>query len=266
VAIFYFRADGVLLSVLSSSDEVGAYGLAYRVAANAAIVATLFVNSAFSTMARSWADGRGAFNAVVSRSLNFMLLCAAPLVVFGIVLGPDVVQLIAAESYTASAGRATQLLFVAIALGYMNAVLSQALIAAHQQRYLIFASPIALAFNVTLNLVLVPSLGAEGAGIALVCTEACSALAAGAWLFRVTRFPSPMRFAARLLPPVVVSVAALWAARDEPLILRIMVLGIVYAVSVLVAGAVRINDLRALLGRNREIRAVTPVEEVDLSP
>jgi O-antigen/teichoic acid export membrane protein len=248
------------LSLLSSSEQVGAYGLAYRVAANAAIVATLFGNSAFSTMARSWAEGRAAFNAVVSRSLNFMLLCATPLVVFGIALGPAVVELIAAESYTASAGRATQLVFAATAVGYINLVLSYALIAAHKQRFLVIASPLALVFNIALNLALVPSLGAEGAGIALVCTELCAALAAGIWLYRTTRYPTPLRFVARLLLPVALSVAAVWAARHEPVLLRILVLGVVYAVSVLVAGPVRVHEVKTLLGRNPEIRAVTPVK------
>jgi len=266
VAVFYYRADGVLLSVLSSSAEVGAYGLAYRVAGNAAIVATLFANSSFSTLARTWAEGRAAFNAVVSRSINFMLLCAVPLIIFGIALGPAVVQLIAAESYTDSAGRATQLLFVAVAIGYINVILSQALISSHEQRYLLVASPLALVFNIALNLALVPPLGAEGAGIALVCTEACSALAAGTWLWRVSRNPAPWRFVAQLLPAVAFSFAALWATQDAHVLIRIAVLGIVYAGSVLVAGPVRVGDVKALLGRNRELRAVPPAEEPEVSP
>jgi O-antigen/teichoic acid export membrane protein len=260
VSVIYFRIDGVLLSLLSSSKEVGSYGLAYRVAGTAGIVATLFCSSAFSTMARSWAEGRAAFNGVVSRSLNFMLLCATPLVVFGIALGPAVVELIASDSYTASAGRATQLLFAAVAVGYINVVLSYSLIAAHKQRYLVIASPLMLVLNIALNLALVPSLGAEGSGIALVCTELCGALAAGTWLYRSTRYPTPLRFLARLLLPVALSVAALWAARHEPVLLQILVLGIVYAMSVLVAGPVRVNELKALLGRNPETRAVTQVE------
>jgi O-antigen/teichoic acid export membrane protein len=260
VAVIYYRVDGVLLSVLSSSEQVGAYGLAYRVASNAAIVGSLFGNSVLSTMARAWAEGRHAFNAVVSRSLNFMLLCATPLVVFGIALGPAVVELIASESYTDSAGRATQLVFAATAVGYINVVLSYALIAAHKQRYLVIASPIALVFNIVLNLALVPSHGAEGAGIALVCTEICAALAAGIWLYRATRYPIPLRFVARLLLPVALSVAALWALQHEPVLLRILVLGAVYAVSVLVAGPVRVSEVKALMGRNPEIQAATSVK------
>jgi O-antigen/teichoic acid export membrane protein len=174
------------------------------------------------------------------------------------------VRLIAGDSYQASAGRATQLLFAAIAVGYINAVLSQALIASHQQRYLVVASPLALAFNIALNLALVPSRGAEGAGIALVCTELVSAFAAGLWLRRVAPYPTPLRFAVRLLPAVALTIAALWLARDEHLIVRIALLGIAYAVGVLVAGAVRVDELKAMLGRNREIRTTTPLEEADL--
>jgi O-antigen/teichoic acid export membrane protein len=119
--------------------------------------------------------------------------------------------------------------------------------------------------NISLNLALAPSRGAEGAGIALICTEVASAVAAGIWLRRVARYTTPLRFAARLLLPVVLTIAALWAARNEPLWVRILLLGCVYAAGVLVAGPVRLDELRELLGRDRKIPAAAAVEEGDVS-
>ena len=110
-----------------------------------------------------------------------------------------------------------------------------------------------------------PRHGAEGAGIALVITEAVSVAAAGTWLYHVTRYPTPLWFAIRLLPPVALTITALWFARSEPVILRLALLVVVYAASVLIVGPVRMQELRALLGRNRKGRSFTPVEEADVA-
>jgi O-antigen/teichoic acid export membrane protein len=129
-------------------------------------------------------------------------------------------------------------------------VLSYLLIAAHQQRYLVIASPTVLVFNVTLNLLLIPSHGAEGAAVALVCSEALGAIAAATWLHRITSYPLPMRFAIQLLPAVALTVAACWVVRHQPVLVQMPTLGIVYAVSVLVFGPVRLRELRMLIGRD----------------
>jgi O-antigen/teichoic acid export membrane protein len=252
VGILYYRADGVLLSVLSSTAAVGAYGLAYRFAGQAAIVATVFADSVFSTMTAAWARNISAFNNIVSRSLDFILLCAAGLMIFGIALGPDLLQLIAPDEFAPSAATVMQLLFVAIAVGFINTLMSQVLIAAHQQRYLVVASPTALVVNIALNLVLIPPHGAIGAGVALVSTEVASAIAAGLWLRFVTGCPIPVRFAVRLLLPVAVTAAILLVAEDAPLLVRLVVLGVGYPGSVLLTGLVKPRELKSLLAHARD--------------
>jgi O-antigen/teichoic acid export membrane protein len=249
VGILYYRADGVLLSVLASTAEVGVYGLAYRLAGNAAIIATVFVDSAFSTMASSWAESRARFNDVVSRCLNFILLCSAGLVILGIALGPDVLELIASDEFAPNSATVIQLLFVAIAVGYLNTMLSQALIAAHQQRYLVVASPIVLALNVTLNLVLIPPHGAVGAGVALVCTEVVGAFAAGIWLRSATGCPIPVRFATRLLLPVAITSAVMLVAAPGSFVVQVVVFGFAYPTSVFLTGVVKPREVKSLLAQ-----------------
>jgi O-antigen/teichoic acid export membrane protein len=251
VGVLYYRADGVLLSVLSSTAAVGAYGLGYRLAGQAAIIATVFADSAFSTMTRAWARSTSAFNNIVSRSLDFILLCAAGLVIFGIALGPDLLQVIAPDEFAPSAATVVQLLFVAVAVGFINTLLSQVLIAAHQQRYLVVASTTALVFNIALNLTLIPAHGAIGAGVALVSTEVVSVIAAGIWLRSVTGCPIPLRFAMRLSLPVAVTTAMLLLTGDASLLVRVAVLSVAYPASAFMAGLVKPRELKLLLTRER---------------
>jgi O-antigen/teichoic acid export membrane protein len=251
VGILYYRADGVLLSVLSSTAELGAYGLGYRLAGNAAIIATVFADSAFSTMTRAWAKSTAAFNNVVSRSMDFILLCTAGLMIFGIALGPDLLRLIAPDEFAPSAATVIQLLFAAIAVGYINTLLSQALIAAHQQRYLLVASPTALVFNIALNLILIPAHGAVGAAVALASTEVVSAIAGGIWLRSVTGGPIPARFMMRLLLPITVTIATLLVAGNAPLLVQLVVLSVTYPASVFLTGLVKPREVKSLLRSKR---------------
>ena len=79
--------------------------------------------------------------------------------------------------------------------------------------------------NVALNLILVPSMGAEGAGIALVLSELLSLVVVGLWLRRITRYDIPWGFAARLLLPIALTAAVLWLARDQQVLARMLLLG-----------------------------------------
>ena len=49
IAILYWRADGVILSLVSTHAEVGVYGLSYTIAFNIVIVSTFFLKSTLST-------------------------------------------------------------------------------------------------------------------------------------------------------------------------------------------------------------------------
>ena len=49
MAIVFWRADGVILSLVSTHSEVGVYGLAYTIAFNTVVVSTFFLKSTLST-------------------------------------------------------------------------------------------------------------------------------------------------------------------------------------------------------------------------
>ena len=49
VGLLYCRADGVILSLLSSHSEVGVYGLALTIAFNTIVVSLIFLKSTLST-------------------------------------------------------------------------------------------------------------------------------------------------------------------------------------------------------------------------
>ena len=129
IAVLYWRADGVILSLTSTTDQVGIYGLAYTLAFTLTAVATFFQSSTMSTMVHSFTQDHNAFGAFVGRSMEAMLFIAAPIAVLGTVLSGPIIALVGSSSFVPDGGPTVALLFSAMALTFLTGVLSQALFA-----------------------------------------------------------------------------------------------------------------------------------------
>ncbi|MCH9718336.1 MAG: flippase [Actinomycetia bacterium] len=188
IGIVYYRIDGVLLSVLTSPDEVGAYGLAYRLVANVGMVSTLLAVTVMSTLSRRYSSGPKEFGAVVGRTLDLVVALASPILLGGIVFAGPVLAIIAPQDLAESATRPAQWLLAATAISFVNEMVTYVLIVAHRQRSLIYISVTVLAFNIVLNLLLIPVLAATGSAVALTVTELVSVTVALVVTSRVAVF------------------------------------------------------------------------------
>lgn len=257
IGVLYFRADGVMLSLLSDPAQVGAYGLAYRVAVNLSFVGTALAQASYSTLSEGWADGsaRGAaeFRRGVSLCFRGILLCALPVAVTGPLLASDFVRLVGSDDFVGVASTPMALLFVAVAAGMTSAVLGQALAAAHEQGYMLRLNLVNLAVNIALNFALIPTWGAVGAGVSLVVTELCGTVFALTRLARVTGFrpaPGPLL---RVLPPL--GMALLVYALASPFLPFLAVLALLvaaYGAAVVLVGPLDRRELLRLVRPARE--------------
>jgi len=248
VAILYFRVDGVLLSLLSDVTQVGAYGLAYRLVSNLGMLGAVFVNTVFPTMTRAFGEGKEVFTRRVRRYVEVMLLIALPAAIFGPVMADELIALVASEEAVGVASTVTQLLLMATAASLLNVMLAQALVAAHQQRFLLRVSIIALLVNVVINVALAPELGAAGAGIALLMSESLSLVLAFWRLRSVSGVLLPVGFVMRTLPSLVVTMMVWWPVRHLPVLIVLTILAMTYFLAVALMGPLRISELRVLIG------------------
>lgn len=238
ISVAYWRADGVLLSVLSSPAEVAAYGLALQVAFSLTMLPQVFTRTMLSTINEGYATGTARFQDTVQQSYRFLLMCAVPVAVLGWPLAPRIVDVLTADDFVERAGPVLQLFFVAAAVGFLAPLLSDALIAAHQQRFLTVLSTVNLAGNVGLNLLLIPVWGARGCAVALIASETAG-MAVAQWRLRrggVT--PLPLSYPLRLVPGVALALVAMWATWSLPLVVPVAVAAVAYPVGLLATGAV----------------------------
>ena len=207
VALVYWRADGVLLSLLSTHSEVGVYGLAYTLAFNTEVLALFFLKSSLSTATELFSRDVSAFAEFMRRSVELMYFMMVPVAVVGALLAGPLIGLLGDQAFVARGTPTLALLLAAAALRCIASTLGQGLFASHQQQFLFRVWVVTLALNIVLNLVLAGRFGAVGAGAALVCTELFSVVAASWQLRRRCGYREPATFVLRLLVPTAASVA-----------------------------------------------------------
>lgn len=250
VGIVYWRADGVILSLVSTHAEVGVYGLAYLIAFNTEALSVFFLKSTLSTATELFARDVKAYVVFLRRSVELMYFIAVPVAVVGSMLAVPLVRLFGDQAFVDGRGGPTlALLFIAVALRFVTATLGQGLFACHQQRFFFQLFVATLVLNLTLNLVLDGRYGAVGAGVALVATELFGMLFARWRLRRECGYRDPGWFLLRVLVPTAASVLVVLLLSGQHVVLILAAAGAVYLAVSMVVGPVKWSMMTGLFGK-----------------
>ncbi|MEJ2868887.1 flippase [Actinomycetospora sp. OC33-EN08] len=252
IAVLYWRADGLILSVLGTPEQIGGYYAALQIAFTLTLISQVFERSVLSTINETYNSDRDRFARAVDQGYRFLLLVGFPIAVIGWPLAPRMADVVGGEDGVgAFAGPPLQFFFIAVAMTFLSAIVSDGLIAAHEQRYLTTMSTINLGINIVGNIILVPRLGAVACGIMLIVTETIGVLASQWRLRRHGVHPLPFGYLARLVPAGLLALGAIWLTYDLPLIVPMAAGGIAYVGGALLVGAIPAAMRDALLGALR---------------
>src|SRR5262249_17278499 len=147
VGLLYARADGVILSLLSSRSEVGVYGLALTIAFNTIVVSQIFQRSTLSTATELFSRDVAAFADFLRRCIELMSFVAVPVAVIGTLLAGPLIGFFGDQAFVARGTPTLALLLVAAALRFFSGTLGQGLVAAHYQQVLLWLTLATLVLN-----------------------------------------------------------------------------------------------------------------------
>ena len=197
------KLDVVILALLAADAAVGRYGGAYRL-----LEATFFlsssVNGAFAAMYSYLGPTTDPpVGAVAQRSIKLLLFLLVPCAVsMGVLAGPITV-LFLGEGFR-EAAVSVRLLAPAVVLMGLVYLATSVVVSRGNPRRLVKLTAGAVALNVTLNFMLIPTLAERGAAAAMVLTE----IALAAVLLRlVVRSVGRLRWASMLAGPVLAGIA-----------------------------------------------------------
>jgi O-antigen/teichoic acid export membrane protein len=167
----YFRADTLIISLYEPFTEVGLYTLAYRILELLLVLGSIFLNTTFPLLSEAVGRGEEArARRTIQISADVLVLLGVPLVAGGLVLAPEVVELVAGKSF-ADAAEPLRILLAAGSLAWVNGVFGLALIAKERQLSALWLNVSALGFNVALNFILIPRYGIVAAAVITVASE-----------------------------------------------------------------------------------------------
>jgi O-antigen/teichoic acid export membrane protein len=134
----------------------------------------------------------------------------------------------------------------AAALGCVNGLLGNALIARGLQLTALWLNVAALAVNVAANALLVPSQGILAAAWVAVACEVGLLASTSMLARRRLGFVASPEVLARAVPAAGVMAAVLWPLRDAPVALTVPLGGVVYVGAAVLTGAIDPARLRAV--------------------
>jgi PST family polysaccharide transporter len=170
VTVVYERIDLLMISKLDSASAAAVYAVPLTIVQYTllipAVVGTAFFPVLASTLKSDAAEARSSLF-LLSR---LFLLASAPIAIFLMAGGTDLVTTLFGERYEAS-GPVLTLLAWTIIFGFQIFLLWYALLATFRERRMVAIMAGGLILNVALNSFLIPAYGPKGAGAALIVSD-----------------------------------------------------------------------------------------------
>jgi O-antigen/teichoic acid export membrane protein len=244
----YVKLDQILLFALAGAHDAGLYGAIYRILDQAQFVPVAVMTTLFPIIASSWPADPPRVRRLGQMVADYLAIVSLPALGFTIVASEPVVRLLFGESFIDAAKGLPILMaaFVTICFGYLAGHL---VVVLELQRLFLRNAALALAFNVILNLILIPPYGFLAAAWVTLATEVLvTVLTLGAAL---RRLELRLRFGRIALTAVaagaMTAAVALLQGVGAPLSVMVAAAAVVYPAGLLVLRALRPADVRELL-------------------
>ena len=237
VGAIYVYLAVVVLSLISTEQETGYFGAAFRIFIVVGAVAGLLVTGAFPILVRAARDDADRFGYALQRLWEMLFVLGAGLALCTAVGAGFAIDVVAGEEFE-PAVNVLRIQSIALFATYLIAVWGFGLLSLSFYRSILIANTAALIVSLVLTLVLGELYGAEGGAIATVFGE--GTLAAGYAVALVLKRPE-LRPALGVVPRVAAALllaASFLLIPGVPDVVRLVAVALIYAGGAWALGAV----------------------------
>ena len=167
-------------------------------------------------------------------SFDTMAMIALPMVVGGIILGVDIMRLVAGDAFAIS-GSVLRILMIATLFIFLSNVFTHVIVALDQQKKMMYGFASVAALALVGYLLLIPLYSFWGAAWMTVVAEGLVFLVSFFMVYRITGFvPSFHRVLVSFFASLIMAVfIVFFDALQYPLVLTILVSGLIYLVALI---------------------------------
>jgi|GEM_PF-1335705 len=163
----FSQSEVIILSLLLGETQVGFYSAALKLVTVWSMISTSYMTATFPVMAATFQESRQKALSLQNRSLKYLLTLALPLAVGIMVTAGRTIPLFYGSGFDQSIG-ALRILAWYLPLAFCNTVLYRVLYVRSEQHVVFRVQLITEIAQVLLAVGLIPSLGIDGAALALL--------------------------------------------------------------------------------------------------
>ncbi len=241
------NTDTVLLGWLTDAKQVGLFAAAQKPIFLLYLIPSFIAGGLFPTLARLTTQDRTKSSLLISKGMAAVMLFALPMTVGLFLTSNELVRLLYGLEYL-PAVLAFQILGFTLLTMFPMSVLTNAVFAYNQQKFLMRISLIGIGANLALDLVFIPIWGIAGCALATFLTQIFVTAAIWTKMKRINNFTvldalKKIAISTLLIIPLIIILA--W--NQVPTLLIILLAGLVYLGLLYLLKEPLLKDLKSIL-------------------
>jgi O-antigen/teichoic acid export membrane protein len=254
LGVIYLRVAMLLMALLTSDDEVGYFGVPFRVLEIVTLVSVLSLSSAFPILARAASNDPARHRYALRRLVEVATIIGVWIGIVALIGAAPIVHILAGPKFDPSI-EILQVLSISLAAKFLIAAWAFALLSLEAFADVLIANAVALVVAILLTLVLVPSDGGVGGAVSIAAADATLLAGYGIALRRNGYgLAMPGRAAITILGGGAAA-AGIALALPLPDVVRALVATAIYAAVLLRLGVIPSEITAMLPGRRRTAAA-----------
>lgn len=247
----YFSVDTIFLSIFRSQEEVGVYGLPYKVLDILITFPSIFVGLVFPTMSEYGLKRMSDLKRVFQKAFDFISLAAVPMLVGLVMLAGPIIRLLGGEVGFDDSIYILQILSVPVVFVFFSTLFNNLVIAVKMQKKLMWISLVSVVINLTLNIWLIPKYSYWAASSVTVLTELIVMMMSLIFVWRYIKLLPSAGIFAKIIPSVLAMGLVLYWLSSINVFLLVLVGAAVYVAMMVLLGGIDKQMVLKVVGRGK---------------
>lgn len=166
----YYSIDMVMLANIVGNYPTGIYNATYKLISVLTLFYTVYTAVIFPVMSRFFKNDKSMLLISFEKSIKYLMMIIVPLAVGTVFYSTDIIHLIYGTEYEA-ASSVLSILIWTVCLLFISGAANTLLNASHKEVIVTKIYAVAAAFNIILNIYMIPYLSYDGAAITTVLSD-----------------------------------------------------------------------------------------------
>ena len=170
IIILYSYVDTVMLSFLCTDADVGWYNAAHKIYEGLTLFPSIICAVLYPRLSQLFVSNKKAHFVLSLRASKYMFIISFPILVCGIILSSDIINILFGKEFQNSI-IAQQILLLGIVFVFQIWLFYTVLNSVDKQKLVMYIGLVGLVVNIILNSLLIPKYGFKGAAATTVLSE-----------------------------------------------------------------------------------------------